>query len=271
LHARRCVDRPAGRLDTPGSLTQARFTTGKSFGRRYPDNPKGPVEDADIYWTTMAQHEDNTMQPTAFHNAARRVCRHVAAGAFILLVLAGGCAAPGLRGEVPLGNWTGEGTFVYQGWKEGESTGQPAAPTMAETIRREYPTTLAIRNGRLDNLDVIMIEIQSKRGSLPQIGDETRLNVALEKVKRVSDSTVLYREVAAQLNASPDDKLHIEKDTPPITAVCTTERGVTTFAIQYMENFTDVFRFDGGTVEKTGLYFDKETGLVHWCEQLKRR
>jgi hypothetical protein len=38
-----------------------------------------------------------------------------------------------------------------------------------------------------------------------------------------------------------------------------------------MEGFFDTIRFRGDHVDKTGLYYEKNAGLVHWWEHLTRQ
>jgi len=191
---------------------------------------------------------------------------------FVVALLSAGCAATGPRGEIPLGHWSGEGVFVYEEWGSGgEQGGAPGR----HSIHRSYPTSLSIRPGLLEGHEIIEMEIRSQRGALPDLGDETHLKVALVKAKRVSDSTVLYRPVgmASNFEPGPDDELSLsfDDDSPPFGASCITMNGATVLQIHYMDNFVDTIRFQGDRVEKCGVYFDADQGLVHWCEHLLRR
>jgi len=191
---------------------------------------------------------------------------------FVVALFCAGCAATGPRGEIPLGQWSGEGVFVYEEWEPGEEQG--GAPGR-HSIHRSYPTSLSIRPGVLEEREIIELEIRSQRGALPDLGEETHLKVALLKAKRVSDATVLYRLVgmASNFDPGPDDELLLsfDDDAPPFGASCITTDGATVLQIHYMDNFVDTIRFQGDRVEKCGVYFDADAGLIHWCEHQRRR
>jgi len=190
--------------------------------------------------------------------------------ALVAAILPAGCAPANRHGDIPLGQWSGQGTFVYERWesKEGQSSEGDQA-----SLTRDYSTTLIIKDGTLDGRNIIEIDIVSKRGALPGLhaGDETHLVIALTEAKRVSDSTVLYRMLGALLNPGADEKLALADDGPPVSASCTTSGGVTVLQLQYHANFVDTFRFHGRRVEKSGLWFDPDEGLLHWWEQLHAR
>ena len=191
---------------------------------------------------------------------------------FVVALFSAGCAATGGRGEIPLGQWSGEGVFVYEEWKSG---GEQGSAPGRHSIHRSYPASLSIRPGVLEGREIIEMEIRSQRGALPDLGDETHLRIALVKAKRVSDSTVLYRPVgmASNFDPGPDDELSLsfDDDSPPFGASCITMNGATVLQIHYMDNFVDTIRFQGDRVEKCGVYFDADEGLIHWCEHLRRR
>ena len=184
----------------------------------------------------------------------------------ILAIRVAGCAAPGPAGVIPFGEWSGRGSFVYEDWEENENT----APE-DRSIQRSYSTSLSIRPGELEGREVVELEIISERGSLPELGEKTCLRAALVEAKRVSDSTVLYRMVGSLLNPNPDEKLEFDDDAPSLAASCTTSGGVTVLQIHYMDNFIDTFRFAGRRVEKMGVYFNTDGGLIHWWERLTKR
>ena len=185
-------------------------------------------------------------------------------------IAAAGCATAGRPGEIPLGQWSGRGMFVYERW-DSDDTESDAVDR--PTVSREYDTTLSVRSDILGGQDIVRLEIVSKRGSLPglHIGDQTHLQIALAEAKRVSDSTVLYRMVGSLLNPEPDETLELEDDAPPVSATCTTRHGVTVLQLQYAEDFVDVFRFQGRRVEKTGMWFDENGNLIHWRERLEQQ
>ena len=213
------------------------------------------------------------MGVVGFSRVAGGFARWVRCAAPVLLaVFCGACAAPGPRGEIPLGQWSGEGVFVYEEWGSGgEQGGAPGG----RSIHRSYPASLSIRPGLLEGHEIIEMEIRSQRGGLPDLGDETHLKVALVQAKRVSDSTVLYRPVGLASNFEPglgdELSLSFDDDSPPFGASCISMNGTTVLQIRYTHNFVDTIRFQGDQVEKCGVYFDADEGLVHWCEHLFRR
>ena len=200
-----------------------------------------------------------------------RLIRLTAAfSSLLVLLLTAGCATTGRPGEIPLGQWTGQGTFTYEHWSSGEGEDDQDDKV---SLTRDYSTTLTIKNSTLDDRDILEVEILSKRGDLPglHIADESHLVLALVKAGRISDSTVLYRMIASQFNPGADDKLEIDDDAPPSSASCTTKGAVTVLQIQYDENFVDTFRFHGPRVEKTGFWFSPGQAFVHWFERLETR
>ena len=180
---------------------------------------------------------------------------------------AAGCASPGPRGVLPFGDWSGHGVLVYEDFRPADDQADQPEPRI---IDRQYSTRLSIHPAELDDREVIKMTIHSDRGDLPDLNDETHLIVALVEAKRVSDSTVLYRRVGELLNPGPDEDLDFNDSAPPAGASCTTLNGVTTFIIDYMDNFIDVIRFSGDRVEKCGTYFNEDEGFVHWTEKLVR-
>jgi len=187
--------------------------------------------------------------------------------ALVGLVLCMGCAAGGPKGEIPVGQWAGQGTFVYECWKPANADAKVARP---QSIHRHYPTSLTIRPGRLAGREIIELQIHSERGPLPELGDKTHLKVALLKVKRVSDSATLYRLVGLLFNPKPNETLCFDDSAPPLAASCTTANGITILQIQYADNFIDILRFRGHHVEKSGLWFSQKDGMLHWREDLTR-
>lgn len=185
----------------------------------------------------------------------------------IVSCIAVGCTSPGPRGTLPFGDWSGHGVLVYEDFKPVEDEADRSEP---RSVYRRYPTRLSIHPTELDGYEVIKMTIHSDRGDLPDLNDETHLIVALVKAKRVSEQTVLYRPVGLLLNPDSDEKLGFDDTAPPAGASCTTFNGVTTFIIDYMDNFIDVIRFSGDSVEKCGTYFKEGEGFVHWAETLTR-
>ena len=186
----------------------------------------------------------------------------------LLLVVGPGCALQKPLGKIPFGTWSGEGVFVYENWKQ---DGENAVDPKPRSLSRRYPTSLTIRPRELDGHDVIELEILSKHGGMPDMDQETHLNVALVEAKRVSESMTRYRLVDFKFNPTSDNTLSYEEDGPPYAASCITSNGTTIFQIEYLENFVDTFRFRGHHVEKSGVYFDLKEGLIHWYEELTKQ
>lgn len=181
--------------------------------------------------------------------------------------VATGCSSPGPRGVLPFGDWSGHGVLIYEDFKPVDDEADDTEP---RSVYRRYPTRLSIHPAEIDGREVIKITIRSDRGDLPGLDDETHLLVALVEAKQVSDSTVLYRRVGELINPGPEASLGYNDAAPPAGASCTTLNGVTTFIIDYMDNFIDVIRFSGDGVEKCGTYFKEDEGFVHWVEKLVR-
>jgi hypothetical protein len=201
----------------------------------------------------------------------RSMLRFIAAG--LLMLLMQGCVAPGPRGEVPIGCWSGEGTMAFEIWSDPTATqpsGESAAP---QSLCREYKTKLCIRPAQLGGHEVVELDIHSARGPLPgtrDMGDESHVRAALAKIKRLSDSTVLYRVVAMQYNPGPGEKMSFDEKAPPAGASCITTGGLTILQVQYLDGFVDEFRFEGSRLEKAGTFYDPKSGMIHWVEALNR-
>jgi hypothetical protein len=202
--------------------------------------------------------------------------RHIAACfamALLAVCLAPGCVAPGPRGELPIGCWSGQGAFVYETWPGSATTKPFDSSATAQSVHREYKTTLCIQPGRIEGRDAIMLDILSARGGLPgtkDLGDETHIKAALVKAKRLSDSTVLYRFLALRYNPKSDEELQVDEAASPVGATCTTVGDRTFLQVQYMRDFFDVFRFEGAQVEKTGVLFNPDSGMITWVESLSK-
>ncbi|MCK6485581.1 MAG: hypothetical protein HUU22_01230 [Phycisphaerae bacterium] len=212
------------------------------------------------------------MPPHRIETVNFRRRRLLAATALFAATAIAGCAAPARRGEIPCGLWAGKGAFVYETWKAPAATqpGETGEPRPT-SVHRKYDTTLSIRPVVLDGQDAIEIEIVSDRGPLPDLGDRTHLKMALLHGKRISESTVLYRLADWQFNPEHDAVLNLRGDRPPRAAACTTRGDRTVLAIQYDENFVDIFRFQSNIVEKSGMFYSKDDGFIHWTERLRRR
>ncbi|UCG16635.1 MAG: hypothetical protein JSV19_01090 [Phycisphaerales bacterium] len=205
------------------------------------------------------------MQVSSLDRMVRRSVIHVLQAALVLLVLCAGCAGPAPRAEIPFGEWSGQGTFVYERWQSADTA---AEDEPARSIHRCYPTSLSIRPGQLDGREVVELEIRSDRGPLPELDDRTHIKAALLKAKRVSDRAVLYRVVGFLINPKQGETLRFLDDAPPVSASCTTTDGATVLQIHYADDFVDAISFRGGHVEKSGTYFTTDEGLIHWSETL---
>lgn len=190
-------------------------------------------------------------------------------------------------GEIPLGEWSGRGVFIYQHWDDDEG---PAADDLFQTsddvvdlleddgaagakgriVHRRYKTSLEVWTEEWEDRDVTVMEIRSRRGKLAELGEESHLLLAFEEARRLSRATVLYRMVAFSFNPDRDAELNVDESASPVTASCTTNGDVTVLQIHYMDNFTDTLRFEGRRVEKVGMYHTRD-GMVHWNEELKQR
>ncbi len=174
-----------------------------------------------------------------------------------------GCRAP--QPEVPFGQWSGQGTVAYVSWDTSDASDKKSGGT---TIVRRYPTHLRIRPGKLEGREVIEMEILSERGPLPDLEERTHLQMALFESKRPSSQVTLYRLAGWQFNPDFDDPLKWDKHGTPLSAsAIADDRGVTVL-IQYMENYVDTLRFEGGAVHKFGVLSSEEGGIVHWSEVL---
>ncbi len=182
------------------------------------------------------------------------------------LALATGCRTPGPTGDIPIGTWEGEGVYVYGGWDSDEAKAQGQLSTL---MRAGYPTTLTIEPGTLDGREIVVLEIDSRRGALPGLGERTHARVALLEVNRFSEATVFYRLVDLLINEPADKPFEFDDDAPPASAICTVDNGDTLLQIQYGDNFTDTFRFYDNEVKKAGMFFGADGGIIQWWEELE--
>ncbi len=180
--------------------------------------------------------------------------------ALTCIFLAAGCAS---RRPValPLGEWTGHGSFTYERWGEPEDTA---------TLHRDYKTCLRMRKSKVDDQPATEIEIVSQRGELPELGERTHIRLALVETKRLSDSAVLYRVAGQLFDPKPDDQPKFEAKSPPVGASCIKIDGVTVLQIAYNDGFVDTFRFHGKGLMKAGT-LTVEDGSIHWVETLVQR
>ena len=199
------------------------------------------------------------------------------AGTAVLLQLGFQKAAAPSGVKLPVGEWSGEGQYAYETWPM-----KPAAdaePPISTTSR--YPTRLSIRAEKLDGHDVMMFDILSKHKEVGVLKDDVHALLAFEEVKRLSDTVLLYRLVAHEMNPSEGHTLHYENSAPRAAASLIREGDDLVFMVQYDENYNETFRFVGGgkdavsAVLKSGLATpsgdENEAGFIHWVETLKKK
>jgi len=195
-------------------------------------------------------------------------CAAVALSAAVL----GGCATPG---EVPAGNWAGQGTFVdYEGLAASGAAPEERAAT------RTYETTLKIARTRAFGREALRIDIRSLRGKLFNVpDDETKLSGVLVLLRRLTNGSALY--AAFDANAVESAGADLPPETLAQATSVRTPRGV---ILQLHYNrpgrddgvFTDTFHFLPGRVIKTGSYAvgsgpedRRKLVRVWWVEELR--
>lgn len=181
--------------------------------------------------------------------------------------------------KLPVGEWAGEGTYVYETWLKTPDKNAPApgedAPTPVSTTNR-YPAQVTIKPSTLDGRPVVEIQIISRHKDIGVLSDDVRIHFAVEEAKKLSDAALLYRTVAWSTNLAPDEKLTRDPALVALTASLIRDGEDLVFQIQYSPGYTDTFRFRGPMLEKTGTIAatsedDPEQGFIHWVETLRRR
>lgn len=189
--------------------------------------------------------------------------------------------------KLPVGEWSGEGVYVYETWIKtpGENATAPGkdamappgedAPTPVSTTNR-YPAQVTIKPSTLDGRPVVEIQIVSRHKDVGVLSDDVRVHFAVEEAKKLSDAALLYRTVAWNTNFAPDEKLTRDPALVALTASLIRDGEDLVFQIQYGPGYTDTFRFRGPMLEKTGTIAatsedDPEQGFIHWVETLRRR
>lgn len=200
---------------------------------------------------------------------------------FTIAMLLAGCA--GKRSadrmwNIPLGQWSGQGSFIYECFKSADADPDDSAdgPEFdcgpVTSIVRDYPTSLTIRRAQLAGQDVVEVAILSSRGQIPDLDDRTELRFALVQNKTPREDMRLFRIVGSQFNPDrPGQPLQYDPGTPLYSASLHAEQSELVLQVVYGENFVDTFRFHDTHVDKTGVFFAPEEGLVHWSERLERR
>ncbi|GMU36679.1 MAG: hypothetical protein HS102_06685 [Planctomycetia bacterium] len=195
--------------------------------------------------------------------------------------------------KLPVGEWAGEGIYVYETWiktpgKDTTAPGEGAtapgkdapapgedAPTPVSTTNR-YPAQVTIKPSTLDGRPVVEIQIISRHKDVGVLSDDVRIHFAVEEAKKLSDAALLYRTVAWNTNLAPDEKLTRDPALVALTASLIRDGEDLVFQIQYGPGYADTFRFRGPMLEKTGTIAatsedDPEQGFIHWVETLRRR
>lgn len=184
---------------------------------------------------------------------------------------------------IPLGEWSGEGAFVYECARANVAApaeGKAAADECAgvASIARRYKTSLKISRSTLGGHDVVEFSILSQRGDIPQLENRTQLRFALEQRPAPqiegasSDKLRLYRMVAAEFNRKqPNPDYQYDPNTDAVSrASLFMSDGCPVLQIVYSDNFVDTICFCGSMVQKSGSYFDGGIGAVHWVERMSR-
>ncbi len=186
----------------------------------------------------------------------------------------GGCGTPG---EIPAGNWAGEGTYVDY---EGVFTGEKPTPE-ERAASRTYETTLKIAKSRAFGREALLIDIHSRRGKLFNVpGDETRLSGVLVMLRTLPNGSALYAAFDANAVKSAGASAGLPPETLAGATSVRTERGL---VLQMHYNrpgrddgvFTDTFHFLPGRIIKTGSYAvgsgpedRRKLVRVWWVEEL---
>ncbi|MCG3129895.1 MAG: hypothetical protein FLDDKLPJ_00633 [Phycisphaerae bacterium] len=181
--------------------------------------------------------------------------------------------------KLPVGEWVGDGTYVYETWVKTPGKDAPApdkdAPAPVTTTNR-YPAQVTIKPSTLDGRPVVEFQIVSRHKDVGVLSDDVRIRFAVEEAKTLSDAAVLYRTVAWSTNPAADEKLTRDPAPAAPTASLIRDGEDLVFQIHYEPGYTDTFRFRGPTLEKTGTITatsedDPEQGFIHWVETLRRR
>lgn len=188
-----------------------------------------------------------------------------------LACLVGGCTSPERFGMIPLGKWEGHGVFVYENWQLDEETA--TQPAHLKSMKREYPTSLFIERITSDGQDFLVLEILSERGMIPGAGERTFIRAALFETKSVANGATLYSIADWKFNPEPSNALALKRPdgNPQTNASCLRIGDVIVLHIQYLDHFADTLRFRNDGVVKDGIFYNKDGGLIHWSELLKRR
>lgn len=194
-------------------------------------------------------------------------CGMIAAAA---MLASAGCAS--LKpARLPMGEWRGEGLYVY----ETRPAGGDGSKLISTSNR--YPTSLSIQRGKLGDRDAIYVEVISRHQDIGILKDNVHLRMALEEAKRLSDDAVLYRVLAMTFN--PDEELKPPAQDQPLVASCLRDGSAVVFQVVYPQatGMSECYRFQGGRVHKSGTIYapeghdGDEIGLIQWTESLGRK
>jgi len=197
----------------------------------------------------------------------RRVLTFTIAG--MVLAATGGCTGPG---EIPIGTWSGTGTFVDYEAVAGETAAEERAQS------RSYETELTISETRAFGRDALRFDILSKRGTLFNVPDEkTELHFVLLPLRTLDGGEVLYAGVEAD-NVGSGGAGGLPADSVARATSLRTPTGLVLhldYGDPHKEStFVDTLHFLADRVVKTGTFTsDRNDGgkvaRVWWTEQLR--
>ncbi len=193
-------------------------------------------------------------------------------GIVALLFWCTGCATLPTRPEIPLGEWSGTGTYVVEKWSADKD--DPKSAVFEGREHGTYPTSLKIEPTTVAGEDAVRLEILSERGVFrlhPDIGSRTHLVMHLVKDDSVDENGIgLYHLAAAGLTID-DDPPEMEQGSSKINMVtCNTLDRDIVLRIIYQDGWLDVIHFQDNDVYKNGAYFQMSGGYIQWSELLHR-
>ncbi len=215
--------------------------------------------------------------------------RVVASMTLVLLAGLAGCAATSQG--VPVGQWTGRGTYV-----DCEAFRSKGSDTIRQTRSKDgvYETTLSIRPDKMFDRETLVIDVVSQRGRLLNMEDsETRIRMILVKTERLENGAQLYAladwRYGKSVNASPSRDAFEKRSRMP-SASCVVRGGTSVLQVCYIvptkDNraaFMDTFVFEGKHVRKSGSIVgtqERDAGGppgeekiqgVYWTEDLYKK
>lgn len=193
----------------------------------------------------------------------------IGCGTAVMLLLCVGCAGVPRRAEIPIGTWSGEGTFVLEKWDAAE-TADAASGVLSQG---KYKTHLTIEPTTLDGRDALRMEILSERGEVEGLdGDRTHIISILCETRSIENDTITFYRICQEGLSLDAEEPSMEYAPDEFTrATCLLRPGEVVLRIEYMDKLIDIYRFRGDTVLKDGTYGGVEAeGYVHWSERLRR-